>query len=87
MTSKPGQQIITIHILPNISRSKDNQAMKFGQVIEYNKRNISHEKSSRRWGRESSSRPLFLIVLPMRQKQVVCSLISIYVDSSQPRSQ
>ena len=31
---------ITIHILPNISRSKGNQTIKFGQVIEYNKRNI-----------------------------------------------
>ena len=28
-----GQQIITIHILPNISRSKGNQTLKFGQLI------------------------------------------------------
>ena len=28
------QQIATIHILPNISRIKDNQTMKFGQLIE-----------------------------------------------------
>ena len=27
-------------MLTNISLSKDNQAIKFGQVIEYNKRNI-----------------------------------------------
>ena len=40
MTSQPGQQVITIHILPNISRNKSNQAMKFSQVIEDNKRNI-----------------------------------------------
>ena len=39
MTSQPGQQTMAIDILPNISRSKDNQAMKFGQLIEYNKRN------------------------------------------------
>ena len=38
MTSQPGQQTITIHILPNISRSKDNQVMKLGQVIEDNKK-------------------------------------------------
>ena len=37
MTSQPGQQTIEMHILPNISRSKGNQAMKFGQVIEDNK--------------------------------------------------
>ena len=34
------KQIIAIHILPNISRSKGNQAMKFGQLLEYNMRNI-----------------------------------------------
>ena len=34
-----------MHILPNISRSKGNQAMKFGQLIEYNMRNIFVEKS------------------------------------------
>ena len=31
-------------MLPNISRSKDNQAMKFGQLIEYDMRNIFIEK-------------------------------------------
>ena len=44
MTLQPGQQIITIHILPNNSQSKDNQAMKFGQVIEDNKRNMFFKK-------------------------------------------
>ena len=40
MTSQAGQQIITIHILTNTSKSKRNQAMKFGQSIEYNRRNF-----------------------------------------------
>ena len=40
MTSQTGQQKIAIHILSNISRSKGKQTMKFGQVIEYNMRNI-----------------------------------------------
>ena len=31
---------MAIHIMPNISRSKGNQTMKLGQLIEYNKRNI-----------------------------------------------
>ena len=48
MTSEPGSQAITIHILPNISRSKDNQKMKFGQLIEYNMRNIFLEKLCRK---------------------------------------
>ena len=42
MTSQPDQETITTHILPNISRSKGNQAMKFGQLTEYNTRNIFH---------------------------------------------
>ena len=37
--SKPGSQTIAIHILTNISRSKDKQAIKFGQLMEYNKKN------------------------------------------------
>ena len=36
MTLQPGQQTIVIHILPNISTSKDNQAIKFGLLIECN---------------------------------------------------
>ena len=44
MTSQTGQQIITIHLLPDISRSKDNQAMKFVQLIEYNVRNCFFKK-------------------------------------------
>ena len=38
--SQPGKKTITIHILRNISKSKSNQTMKFGQLIEYNMRNI-----------------------------------------------
>ena len=33
------------HILPNISRSKGKQTIKFGQLIEYNITNIFLEKS------------------------------------------
>ena len=44
MTSQPRKQTITIHILPNISRTKGNQTMKFGQSIEYNMGNIFLEK-------------------------------------------
>ena len=40
MMSQPDLQSISIHILPNISQSNGNQTMKFGQLIEYNKRNI-----------------------------------------------
>ena len=40
MTSQPGLKTIAIQILPNISQSKGNQKMKFGQLIEYNKSNF-----------------------------------------------
>ena len=40
MTSQDGTQTITINILLDISKSKDNQNVKFGQLIEYNVRNI-----------------------------------------------
>ena len=50
MTSQPGQQTIVIHILTNISTSKNNQAMKPGQLIEYNLRNIFLEKSYTKCG-------------------------------------
>ena len=45
MASKAGQQIITIHISPNISRRKDNQAIK------YSIRNIFLQKPCKKWGR------------------------------------
>ena len=45
MTSQPGKQTIAIHVLFIVSRSKDNQTIKFVQFIEYNMRNIFLEKS------------------------------------------
>ena len=48
--SQPAQQTITIHILANISRSKGNQTLKFGQLIEYNLKNIFLEKSFTKFG-------------------------------------
>ena len=41
MTSQPGSQTIAI---PDILQSKGNQTMKFGQSIEYKKRNIFLQK-------------------------------------------
>ena len=39
---------ITIHILPNSSRSKGNQVMKFSQLIKYSMRNIFLQTSCRK---------------------------------------
>ena len=44
-------------MLRNMSRSKGNQTMKFGQLIEYNIRNIFLEKSYTKCGGETSPKP------------------------------
>ena len=59
MTSQTGLQTIALHILLNISRSKGNQTVKFGQLIEYNIRNIFVEKSYTKCAGENIPRPLF----------------------------
>ena len=56
MTSQPGKQTIVIHVLPNILRNRDNQAMKFGHLREYNMKNILLEKPYTKCGGETSPR-------------------------------
>ena len=48
MTSQPGLQTIARYILSNISQSKGNQTIKFGQLIEYKKGNIFSSKIMRK---------------------------------------
>ena len=57
MTSQSGYQTIVTHILFNISRSKGNHRMKFGQLIECNMRNIFLEKSYTKCEAEISPKP------------------------------
>ena len=57
MTFQPGKQTIAIHILPNISGSKSNQTMKFGQLIKFKTRNIFLEKSCTKCDEETIPRP------------------------------
>ena len=57
MTSQPGKQTMATHILTNISKSKGNQTMDFGQLIEYKMRNIFFEKSYTKWDEENIPRP------------------------------
>ena len=45
MTTQPGKQTTAIHILPNLSRHKGNPTIKFGQLTEFNMRNIFLEKT------------------------------------------
>ena len=56
LTSRPGSQAIVMHIFPNISRSEDNETIKFGQLMECNMRNIFLEKSCTKCGGETSPR-------------------------------
>ena len=48
-----------MHYFPNISRSKGNQAMKFGQFIEYNMRNTFVETSYTKYCGETIPQPFF----------------------------
>ena len=54
MTSQPGKQTIAKHLLLYISRSKDNQTVKSGQLIKYNMRKIFLEQSYPKCGEETS---------------------------------
>ena len=60
MMSHIGQQIIATPILSNISRSKDNQKMQFGQSIEYN---MIHKcfswKIIHKFGEDASLKPYY----------------------------
>ena len=63
-------------MLPNISRSKRNQTMKFFHVIKYNKRKTFLQKSRGKLRKKTSFRPLFFFLktLFIRSKQVVSHL-------------
>ena len=59
MAAQTEQQIITIHILSNIPKSKGNQTLKFDQLIEYNMIKIFFEKSYTKCGGEASPRAFY----------------------------
>ena len=65
MTSQTGQQVIAIHIylIPNSSRTKGNQSMKFDQLIKYSLRNIALQNPCRKWVRVTSSKSHFFFFL------------------------
>ena len=72
------KQITTIHTLPNISRNKGNQPMKFSQLIEHKLRNIFLEKSYAKCGGETSLRFLYFSKLSIsldQQSEILYSLL------------
>ena len=64
-------------ILPNILRRKGDQTMEFGQLIEYNMRNIPLEKSCTKCGGETIPRSQLSISLDQEPK-VLYSLFLLY---------
>ena len=74
MTSHIGKQVILIHILLIISRSKDSQAIKFAHLIDliaYKVRNIFFQKSCRKCDRDTSARPPFFF---KKKKEASCEV-------------
>ena len=60
MTSQVGQQLFIIHLLPDISKSKGNQAINFVQLIEYNARILFLQKSYKKLDKQTKFRPLLV---------------------------
>ena len=76
------KQIIIIHILPNIWRSKDSKAKKYGQFKEYNMKNNFLQKSYKQCGEEANSRPFYKnskLSISL-DRQLLCSYIVIQLN-------
>ena len=73
-----------MHMLANISGSKGSQAVKFGQLIEYNMRNIFVEKLYTKCAGETIPRPLSkkskLSISLDQQCKVLNSLFLLYAN-------
>ena len=86
MTSQHSKQTIAIHILPNISSSKDNQTTKFDELIEYNMRNIFLENSYTKCAGETIPRPFLkkskLSISLDEYSKVLYSLLLLYAKLS-----
>ena len=83
MTSQTEQQIITIHIFPNISGSKGKHRMKFDQLIKYNLRNIVLEKLYTKNVGETSPKAFFCYMSKSKSTKVLNQmadhLLSLYI--------
>ena len=82
--SQPGSQTVAMHILINISRSKNNQTIKYGKLIEYNMRNNFLEKSYTKCGGETILRPFSkkskLSISLNQWSKVLCNLFLLYAQ-------
>ena len=81
MMSKTGKQVITTHIMTSISRNKDNQTMKFDQLVEFNTRNIFFKIISKCGGKPRPFPKKSKISISLdQQSKVLCSLLLLYVQ-------
>ena len=72
-----GKQTIAIHILPNILRSKDNQAMEFGQFLEYIMKKSFLEKSYTKCGGGKTIPKIKIEHILVQQSKVLNSFSSV----------
>ena len=63
MTSQTAKQIITIHLLPNISRNKNNHTMQFSQLTAYKITTFGKSYTQKTWSKLVTDPfyPLYLI--------------------------
>ena len=82
MTSQARQQVITIHIVPNISRSKGNQKLKFVQLIQYDMKNIflHHTECGGEASPRSFQKKSKLSISLNQQSEILYSLHLLYVQ-------
>ena len=78
MTSQPGKQTVAKHNLPNISRTKGKQRLKFGQLKKCRTRNIFLGKLYTKCGGENIARSfpkkskcLFLLNVKLRAMEII----------------
>ena len=84
MTTKTGEQIITVHTLPNISRSKGNVTIKFSQLTNYNMKIIFFEKPYSKCDGKHSPRTFSknskLNISVDQQSKILYSLFLLYAQ-------
>ena len=81
MMSKTGKQVITTHIMPSILRNKDNQTMKFDQLVEFNTRNIFFKIIRKCGGKPRPFPKKSKISISLdQQSKVLYSLLLLYVQ-------
>ena len=77
MTPQPGKQALAIHILPNMSRSKGNQAMETGQLIEHNENIFFLEKTYIQCGGQTFARSFFPLNISLDQQSKLSILLCV----------